>query len=578
MLSDEILLCTRKPGQYIGQEWNVSRKDFDKAGIRFALCFPDLYEIGMSNIGIRIVYDVLNKIDDVACERVFSPDKDMEEALRSRNLPLSSLESGRGLKEFDMIGFSLGYELLYTNVLNILDLADIPFASSERDAKFPLIIGGGPCVLNPEPIAEFFDLFVIGEAEEVIVEIMAVYRKSKDRYRSGELSKQDLLISLAQIEGIYVPSLYKVSYDSEGHILKMEPCVENVPEKIRKRYIKDLDKSPYPLDWLVPYVQVVHDRASLELARGCPNACRFCQARSQYYPYRIRRKDTLIDHACELYKRTGYDEISLGGLSVSDYPGLEELLITLTGLFKAKAVSLSLPSVKAKTMLGKASEIIASIKKTGLTFAPEAGTEKMRGILNKDFNAEEFFKVLEQSYAAGYQHVKLYYMTGLPEEETSDLDGIADFTYAVSQARRKVNLGPAQVNISINTLIPKPHTAFERLAMDSLETIAWKQNYLRDKMKNRRFKLNFHNRQMSFMEGVFSRGDRRLGKVIVNAFRKGARFDAWSSYFNFERWMEAFRETEERPEFYLRKIPKEEILPWDLIDLGVEKETVYPPS
>jgi radical SAM family uncharacterized protein len=567
MLSDEILLGTRKPGQYVGQEWNVSRKDFDKAGIRFALSFPDLYEVGMSNIGIRIIYDVLNKIEDVACERVFSPDKDMEEVLRSRNLPLTSLESGRGLKEFDMLGFSLGYELLYTNVLNILDLAGIPFASSERDEKFPLIMGGGPCVMNPEPIAEFFDIFVIGEAEEVIVEIMDVYRKLKDKFRNGELSKQDLLIALAQIEGVYVPSLYEVSYDSEGRIVKMGPRVKGIPEKIRKRYIKDLDKAPYPLDWLVPYVQVVHDRVSLELTRGCPNACRFCQARSQYYPYRIRRKDILIDHACELYKRTGYDEISLGGLSVSDYPGLEELLITLTGLFKAKAVSLSLPSVKSKTMLGKASEIIASIKKTGLTFAPEAGTEKMRRILNKDFNAEEFFTVLEKSYAAGYQHVKLYFMTGLPEEEKSDLDGIADFTFAVSQTRKKVNLGPAQVNISINTLIPKPHTAFERMAMDSLETIISKQNYLRDKMKNRRFKLNFHNRHMSFIEGVFSRGDRRLAPVIVCAFRKGARFDAWSNHFNFETWTEAFRDMGVSQEFYLREISKDEILPWEFMDI-----------
>ncbi len=571
MLSDDILLGVRKPGQYIGQEWNVSRKEFDRAAIRFALCFPDLYEVGMSNIGIRILYDVLNKIEDVGCERVFSPDKDMEEVLRSRNLPLTSLESGRELKEFELLGFSLGYELLYTNVLNILDLAGIPLLSCERNEKLPLIIGGGPCVLNPEPIAEFFDLFVIGEAEEVILEVMDVYRKRKDQYKSGALPKERLLIDLAEIEGVYVPSLYEVLYDNSGYIVKMEPRFPGVPKRIRKRYIKDLDNAPYPLDWLVPYVQVVHDRASIELTRGCPNACRFCQARSQYYPYRIRRKETLIDHACELYKRTGYDEISLGGLSVSDYPGLEELLITLTGIFKAKAVSLSLPSVKSKTMLGKASEIIASIKKTGLTFAPEAGTEKMRRALNKDFNAEEFFAVLEQSYAAGYQHVKLYFMTGLPGEETGDLDGIAEFSQAVSQARRKVNLGPAQVNISINTLIPKPHTAFERLPMDSLESILAKQNYLRDKMKNKRFKLNFHNRHMSFMEGVLSRGDRRLAAVIMSAFRKGARFDAWSSYFNFDTWLQSFRDAGVSPEFYLQGIPENSVLPWGFLDLCFEK-------
>ena len=569
---EDLLLQIKKPGRYIGHEWNMSKKDFDKSSIRFALCFPDLYEVGMSNLGIRIIYGILNNLPDVCCERFFSVAPDMERILRNNNLGILSLESGKGLREFDIIGFSLGYELGYTNVLNILDLGNIPLKSALRDSRFPLVIGGGPCVLNPEPMHEFFDLFVLGEAEEVILEIIDAYQKIKFKFKSSQISKQDLLVMLSSIEGVYAPSLYEVKYNTNGPVEEFRPKDASVNSKIKKRFVKDLNNAYFPLDWLVPYIQVVHDRITLEIMRGCPNKCRFCQARPHYFPFRQKNVTDILNMACELYKRTGYEEISLIGLSVSDYSRIEELLRVLIETFKGKSVSISLPSIKPRAHVGGMASSIAGIKKTGLTFAPEAASERLRRVLNKDFSMEDFFKVLEQCYQSGYQHTKLYFMIGLPYESEEDIDGIIELAREVSELRRKVSQRPAQVNVSINTLIPKPHTPLQWFKMEDLENIKYKQGYLKSRNKNKRLKLSFHNPYMTFLEGVFSRGDRRLSEVIMRAFLKGARFDGWDEYFVFDKWLEAFRESNIDPNFYLKEKSIDEFLPWDFLEIGISKD------
>jgi radical SAM family uncharacterized protein len=573
-MSEDILLQVRKPARYIGQEWNSSRKDFGDCQIKFGLCFPDLYEVGMSNLGLRIIYALLNEISDVSCERFFAPGLDMENILRNSKSELFSLETKRKLREFDLIGFSLSYELCYTNVLNMLELGAIPLKSALRDHNWPLVIAGGPCTLNPEPMHEFFDLFVIGEAEEVILEIVNTYRNYKDNFKSGKISKQDLLIILAGIEGVYVPSLYELTYNSQGKIEKFKPKTKGIPKKIKKRFIRDLDNAIFPLDWLVPYIEIIHDRIILEIMRGCPNQCRFCQARQQYHPFRKRNAEKILTLAIETYKRSGYEELSLAGLSVSDYPCIEELARRLIDTFKEKGVAVSLPSIKPKANVGSLSSIIAGIKKTSLTFAPEAATEKLRQLLNKNFDADIFFKALEESYLSGYRRVKLYFMIGLPGETDSDLDGIIDFANRASQIRRKSSRLAASVNVSINALIPKPHTALQWVKMEDTKNIQYKQDYLKKKIKNKKIELNFHNRNMSFLEGVLSRGDRRLSSVILAAFKKGARFDAWENYFALPKWLQAFQESGINPDFYLEAKSQDEILAWDFLDIGIDKEAL----
>ncbi|MFH1198614.1 MAG: TIGR03960 family B12-binding radical SAM protein [Candidatus Omnitrophota bacterium] len=544
---DDILLGVHKPARYIGNEYNVSKKDFAKAEVKFALCFPDLYEVGMSNLGIRILYGVLNNVPEIVCERFFSPAIDFEKALRLKIQEIFSLESKKPLRDFDIVGFSLGYELLFTNVLNILDLGGIPLKSCERGENHPLIIAGGPCVLNPEPMHEFIDLFVIGEAEEAVLDIVYRYKENKGK------SRRDLLLELAKIEGVYVPAL-------------------GVPKLIKKRFIKDFNNSYFPADWIVPYIQIIHDRITLEVMRGCPNRCRFCQARALYYPWRTKSKENILKLGLETYKKTGYEDVSLCGLSVSDYPQMEELLKELVCNFKEKGVSISLPSIKPRDIVGNLSYLISTIKKTGLTFAPEVGTEKMRNIIGKDFDLNIFWEALAQAYTNGYQHIKLYFMIGLPFEEESDLEAIVALASEVSELKRKINKSPAQVNISVNTLIPKPHTAFQRFGMLDLAGMRAKENYIKSKVKNKRLRFSFHNHYMSLLEGVLSRGDRLLSKVILCAFKKGARFDAWDEHFNFARWQEAFVESGINYEAYLKERPQDEPLPWDFIDTGVSKD------
>ncbi len=552
-MKEDLLNGVHRPAQYLGNEWNAGKKNSASCPVSFALGFPDLYEIGMSNLGLRIIYGVLNSIPFVSCERFFSPEEDMRRVLKDGSRRLGSLESGRDLSDFDFLGFSLSSELGYTNVLDILELSGISLLSASRSEAQPLVIGGGPCALNPEPMADFFDLFIIGEAEEASVQLMELYRRRKDDYKSSRLSKKDLITELAGIQGVYAPIL-------SGSGLK-----------VKKRLVGDLDSSFFPCDWIVPYVQTVHDRITLEIMRGCPNRCRFCQARSQYYPLRLRSKDKIISMADSAYASSGYEELSLAGLSVGDYPGIEKLVGELTASFKERAVNLSLPSLKARVLLGKVSTLIAGIKKTGLTFAPEAGTERLRRAMAKDFSEEEFFKVAEEAYRAGYQHLKLYFLIGLPGERNEDLDGIINFAQAASDLKKKVSGGGAQVNISINPLIPKPHTPLQWMRMEPIESIREKRDYLRSRCRNKRLKLSFHNFEMGFLEGVLSRGDRRLGQVILSAHQKGARFDAWADSFSFARWQDAFSGAGIDPLEYLAEKPVSQPLPWDFIDTGVDK-------
>jgi len=571
---EDLLNNVHRPGQYLGNEWNAEKKDFDQAAVTFALGFADLYEVGMSNLGLRIIYGVLNNLPGITCERFFAPEPDMEAALKSAKQPFFSWESARPLIDFDLLGFSLGSELNYTNVLNILDLAGLPLFSGLRDQKFPLVIGGGPCTLNPEPLADFFDLFVIGEAEEAIAQLAALYRKFKDDYRAARITKEELLRKLSVIDGVYAPVLYQPEYDAGGRLVSFSPRFKELPVKVKKRVVEDFNLAYFPSKWMVPYVQIIHDRITLEIMRGCPNRCRFCQARSQYYPLRIRKPEKVISLADAALASSGYEELSLAGLSVGDYPGIEDLVAKLTGSFSSCAVNLSLPSLKAKALLGNVSTLIAKIKKTGLTFAPEAGSLRLRQALAKDFPEDEFFQAIQEAYQAGYQHLKLYFLIGLPGENQEDLTAIIDFARAASEARRKINGSAAQINISINPLIPKPHTPLQWQKMDSLELIREKQNFLRDNCKNRRLKLNFHNLQMGFLEGVLSRGDRLLGKVIHLAYQKGARLDGWSDYFSFGRWSDAFSESGVDAQKYLAEQPTRTLFPWDFIDTGIPKENL----
>jgi len=530
--------------------------------------------VGMSNLGLRIIYGVLNKIPDLACERFFAVEPDMQAALKESNRRLFSWESHEELIGFDFLGFSLGSELNYTNVLNILGLAGLPLESKLRDKDFPLVIAGGPCTLNPEPMHEFFDLFIIGEAEEVIIELVNAYRKYKDDYKNGRMLKQELLIEFSKLDGVYAPSLYAAEYNQNQELVSFSPKVKSLPARIKKRVVVDLNTAYFPIDWIVPYVQVVHDRISIEIMRGCPNRCCFCQARSQYYPLRIRSQEQVKFLANVTCATTGYEELSLAGLSVSDYPQFGRLVEDLIKIFKEQAISLTLPSLKAKALLGNVSTLIAKIKKTGLTFAPEAGSERLRNIIGKDFSVEEFYSAIQVAYQAGYQHLKLYFLIGLPTEGDNDLKAIIDFANKASDSRRMVAGSAAAINISVNPLIPKPHTPFQWLKMESLTAIKDKQNYLRSHCKNKRLKFNFHNLEMGFLEGVLSRGDRRLSQVILAAYKKGARFDAWSNYFSFSKWQEAFAENGVDAQSYLCEKAQNSFLAWDFIDTGIDKETL----
>lgn len=563
---NELLLTVQKPGRYVGGEWNAVTKEWTADRVKVLLAFPEVYEVGMSYLGTKILYGILNDRDDCLAERVFAPWTDFETVLRNNTIPLFSLESRKPIREFDIIGFSIAYELTYTNILNILDLGGIPLRSAERSEDDPLIIAGGPSVYNPEPMAEFIDAFVIGDGEEVINEIVDMYKSSRPKAAGN---RNILLKELATIRGVYVPSLYKVEYNPDGTINSFVPAEEGVPAKVEKRVVQDLDTAYYPVHQIVPNIGIVHDRLAIEVMRGCKYACKFCQATATYRPCRERSAKRVLSLAREAYAATGYDEISLLSLSSADYSQLRAVIENLNAEFYPKSVSLSVPSLRIEDAIKDLPVLISKVKKSGLTFAPEAGSERLRASVNKNIRIEKLFEAASASFRSGWKKVKLYFMIGLPGETEQDLLDIVDMTQRISALKREIDGRPAEVTASINAFVPKPHTAFQREAMDGMETLKEKAALLRKSVRSRAVKLDIHSFEMSYVEAVMSRGDRRLSAAIYEAWKAGARFDGWSEKFNFNTWMSSVAKTAIDAAFYTaRTIGPDEVLPWTIVEAG----------
>ena len=569
-----VLKSVSKPGRYIGGEYNRIMKKTDEVKCRFAFCFPDTYEIGMSNLGVRILYDVLNREEDIWCERVYAPWTDMKQKMEEYGIPLTAQESGDPLGAFDMIAFSLQYELCYTTALAMLRLGGFPIYAKDRDEDAPVVIGGGPCAYNAEPVADFFDLINVGEGEEVLVEICKLYIFMKEQ---GTYTKSAFLREASHIEGVYIPSLYDVSYNEDGTIREYRTKFEDVPAKIKKRIIADLDKAPYPEKLIMPYVETVHDRIVLEVYRGCIRGCRFCQAGMVYRPIREKSPQTLCKNAKCLYENTGYDEISLISLSISDYSRLPELTDGLLSWTDDAHVSLSLPSLRIDSFSEELMKKVSSVRTGGLTFAPEAGTQRLRDVINKNVNEDDLMRAVGIAFKGGKSSVKLYFMNGLPTETLEDIEGIADLAYKVlgkyySMPKNERPRG-ITVTVSVSCFVPKPFTPFQWEKQDSMESLLMKQEHLKNCIKDRKIKYNYHDAKVSFIEAVFARGDRRLAPAIALAVEEGAVFDAWDEYFDFDKWMDVFARTGVDPAFYTtRGFGLDEVLPWDIIDCGVTKQ------
>jgi len=568
-----LLKNVEKPGRYIGGEYGEVVKDKNSVDLRFCFCFPDIYEIGMSNLGMKILTAILNNTDYCWCERCFAPWADMEEQLRKTKTPLFALESGDPLTEFDIIGFTLQYELSYTNALNMLDLAGIPLYAADRGDDlnaYPLIIAGGPCAYNPEPLAPFFDLFAIGEGEESLPELAELYLECKKQ----NMKKSDFLRKAARLEGCYVPSLYEVTYLADGRIDKVTPKYDDVPAKVKKRVVQDLDKAYYPTQPTVPYLDVVHDRIMLEVVRGCIRGCRFCQAGMVYRPYREKSPEVLDRCAQALFAHTGYSEISLSSLSISDYSELDPLIDRLLKWTDDKKVSLSLPSMRIDAFYEQLMKKVMSVRKSGLTFAPEAGTQRLRDVINKNITEEEILTACRKAFDAGRNELKLYFMNGLPTETDEDIVGIAelaqkivDLFYSEKRPHRSV-----EVTVSVSCFVPKPFTPFQWEPQDSLESLERKQALLKNSIRTKKITYKYHDAKTSRLECVFARGDRRLAPALAEAVRQGQRFDSWDEFFDYDKWMKIFEQTGVDPDFYTtRRIGFDETLPWDHIDIGVTK-------
>lgn len=577
-LSDEILMQIDKPARYIGNELNAVKKDKADVGIRFAMCFPDVYEIGMSHLGIQILYDMFNKRSDTWCERVYSPWPDLHAILKEQNIPLFGLESQEPLKDFDFIGITLQYEMCYTNILQILDLSQIPLLSKERTEKDPIVIGGGPCSYNPEPIADFFDIFYIGEGEVVYDKLLELYKEHK----KGNYDRAAFLHEAAKIPGLYVPSLYEVTYKEDNTIASFTPIYDDIPRTIKKQVEMQLSEAVYPEKPVVPFIKATQDRIVLEIQRGCIRGCRFCQAGMIYRPNREKRVSDLKEKARQMIRNTGYEEISLSSLSSSDYKELPELLDFLIDECKDQHINISLPSLRIDAFSLDVMSKVQDVKKSSLTFAPEAGSQRMRNVINKGLTVENILGGAEEAFKGGWNKVKLYFMLGLPTETEEDMRAIPELANDIAAlyydtVPKEQRNGKCQVTISTSFFVPKPFTPFQWAGMftpeDYLGRAKIVNDHLKEQLNHKSIRYNWHEADVTVLEGLLARGDRRVAKAILYVYEHGGFFDAWREFFDYNRWLEAFEACGISIDFYaLRERPLDEILPWDFIDIGVTKE------